>query len=50
MFGGAVIVDTERRFLEGSAPGGGLMMAMAVVAAAVNLACLHLLKRLGIRT
>jgi cobalt-zinc-cadmium efflux system protein len=46
LFGGAVIVDTVRRFLEGSAPGGGLMMAMAVVAAAVNLACLHLLKRL----
>jgi len=46
LFAGAVIVDAVRRFLEGSAPGGGLMMTMAVVAAAVNIACFQLLRRL----
>lgn len=46
IFAGGVILDAVRRFVEGSDPAGGLMMAMAVVAGAVNLWCLYLLKRL----
>lgn len=46
VFAGGVILDAVRRFVEGSAPVGGLMMAMAVAAGAVNLWCFYLLKRL----
>lgn len=43
---GGVIADAIRRFVEGSEPGGIIMMAMAAVAAMVNLACLRLLQKL----
>ncbi|MGJ8537933.1 MAG: cation diffusion facilitator family transporter [Parasphingopyxis sp.] len=46
LFAAGVIVDAGRRFLEGSEPGGITMMAMAAVAAVVNLLSLYLLKRL----
>jgi cobalt-zinc-cadmium efflux system protein len=46
IFAAGVILDAVRRFIEGSDPVGGLMMTMAVVAGAVNLLCLYLLKRL----
>lgn len=46
LFAGGVIFDAGRRFLEGSEPGGMTMMAMAAVAAVVNLLSLYLLKRL----
>lgn len=46
IFAGGVIADAVRRYIEGSEPGGILMMAMALVAGAINLWCLHLLKRL----
>jgi cobalt-zinc-cadmium efflux system protein len=42
VFAGGVILDAVRRFVEGSAPVGGLMMTMAVAAGAVNLWCLYL--------
>ena len=40
-----VIADAVRRFLEGSEPGGFMMLAMAAVAAVVNLICLRMLQR-----
>lgn len=43
---GGVIVDAIRRFVEGSEPTGIMMMAMATVAAVVNLICLRLLQKL----
>ena len=43
---GGVIADAIRRFVEGSEPGGIMMMAMAAVAAMVNLVCLRLLQKL----
>ena len=46
VLGGGVIADAIRRFVEGSEPGGIMMMAMAAVAAVVNLACLRLLQKL----
>ena len=46
IFAGGVVADAIRRFIEGSEPGGMTMMAMAVVAAGVNLLSLHLLKKL----
>lgn len=46
IFAGGVIADAVRRYIEGSEPGGIMMMAMALVAGAINLWCLHLLKRL----
>ena len=46
VFAGGVILDAIRRFMEGSDPIGGVMMVMALVAGAVNLWCLYLLKRL----
>lgn len=46
VFAGGVVLDAVRRFVEGSDPVGGLMIVMAVVAGAVNLWCLYLLKRL----
>jgi len=41
-----VIIDAARRFFSGSEPIGSTMMAMAVVAAIVNMVSLLLLKRL----
>lgn len=46
VFAGGVIADAVRRFVEGSEPGGIMMMAMAVVAAVVNLICLRLLRKM----
>lgn len=46
VFAGGVIADAIRRFLEGSEPGGIMMMAMAAVAAVVNLVCLRLLQNM----
>lgn len=46
IFAGGVILDAVRRFIEGSEPAGILMMAMAAVAAVVNLLSLYLLKKL----
>ena len=45
VFAAGVIADAVRRFLEGSDPGGFLMLAMAAVAAVVNLICLQMLQR-----
>ena len=45
VFSAGVIFDAYRRFVEGSDPGGMLMMAMAVVAGLVNLYCLRLLQK-----
>ena len=45
IFSAGVIFDTYRRFVEGSDPGGMLMMAMAFVAGLVNLYCLRLLQK-----
>lgn len=45
IFGVGVIADAVRRFLEGSDPGGVMMLAMAAVAAVVNLICLQLLQK-----
>ncbi|MGB7404949.1 MAG: cation diffusion facilitator family transporter [Pacificimonas sp.] len=46
VFAGGVILDAVRRFLEGSDPGGIMMMAMAAVAGVVNLICLRLLQKM----
>lgn len=46
VFAVGVLFDAGRRFIEGSAPGGVLMMVMALVAAVVNVLSLALLKRL----
>lgn len=46
LFAVGVLADAVRRFLEGSEPGGLLMIAMAAVAAVVNLVSLQLLRRL----
>lgn len=46
IFAGGVIADAIRRYVEGSEPGGIMMMVMALVAGAINLWCLYLLKRL----
>ncbi|MAB46635.1 MAG: RND transporter [Sphingomonadaceae bacterium] len=45
IFSAGVIFDAYRRFVEGSDPGGMLMMAMAFVAGLVNLYCLRLLQK-----
>jgi cobalt-zinc-cadmium efflux system protein len=45
VFAGAVILDVGRRWLLGAEPLGVTMMAMALVAAAVNLLCLVLIRR-----
>jgi cation diffusion facilitator family transporter len=47
IFAGGVIADAVRRFVEGSEPGGIMMMAMAAVAAIVNLICLRLLNKMS---
>jgi cobalt-zinc-cadmium efflux system protein len=44
IFAGGVVADAVRRFVEGSDPGGILMIAMATVAGGVNLYCLRLLQ------
>jgi cation diffusion facilitator family transporter len=49
IFAGGLIVDAVRRFIEGSGPGGTTMIAMATVAAGVNLLSLYLLKKLKIK-
>ncbi len=46
IFSAGVIFDAYRRFVEGSDPGGILMMAMAFVAGLVNLYCLRLLQKM----
>ena len=46
IFAAGVLADAVNLFLHGSAPGGMLMIAMAIVAAAVNLWCLRLLNRI----
>lgn len=46
LFGAGVLIEAGRRYFIGSEPIGTTMMGMAVVAAAVNLICLILLKRL----
>lgn len=46
LFGVGMIADAVRRFVEGSEPGGVLMMAMAAIAAVVNLLSLRLLQKL----
>lgn len=46
IFSAGVIFDAYRRYVEGSDPGGMLMMAMAFVAGLVNLYCLRLLQKM----
>lgn len=46
LFAAGVLADAIRRYFTGSEPIGATMMIMAVVAAAVNLLSLYLLKRL----
>lgn len=46
LFAVGVVADAVQRFLNGSSPGGMLMIVMAVVAAVVNLWCLRLLNGL----
>ncbi|MCP9223868.1 cation diffusion facilitator family transporter [Erythrobacter sp. LQ02-29] len=46
VFAGGVIADAIRRFIEGSEPGGLMMMGMALLAGVINLWCLYLLKKL----
>ena len=45
IFAASVIADAVCRFVEGSEPGGFMMLAMAAVAAVVNLICLRMLQR-----
>ncbi len=45
VFAGGVVLDAIRRFLDGSEPVGVMMLAMAAVAAVVNLICLRLLQK-----
>ena len=47
VFAIGVVADAVRRYLVGSEPVGPIMMGAAVIAGAVNLLCLVLLKRLG---
>jgi cation diffusion facilitator family transporter len=46
LFAIGILFDAGRRFLEGSDPLGPVMIVMAVIAAAVNLACVLLLRRI----
>lgn len=43
-FAAGVLIDVARRFLAGAEPLGPAMMAMALVAAAVNYACVRILR------
>lgn len=46
VFAVGVVLDAIRRFTEGSAPGGLMMIAMAFAAAVVNLICLRMLQKI----
>lgn len=46
IFAVGVMADAVQRFLNGSSPGGALMIGMAIVAGGVNLWCLRLLNNL----
>ena len=46
LFAVGVMADAVQRYLNGSTPGGALMIGIAIVAAVVNLWCLHLLNKL----
>ena len=46
IFAAGVMADAVQRYLNGSTPGGALMIGMAIVAAVVNLWCLRLLNKL----
>ncbi len=46
VFALGVLGDTARRFFSGSEPVGSIMMAMALIAAGINLVCVWLLGRL----
>lgn len=46
LFAFGILFDAGRRFLEGSDPLGPIMIVMAVIAAAVNLVCVILLRRI----
>ena len=46
VFAVAILIDAWRRYAGGSEPLGALMIAMSLIAAAVNLACIWLLGRL----
>lgn len=46
LFAVMVLLDAGRRWIEGTEPVGWTMMALAALAAVVNLVCLFLLKRL----
>ena len=46
LFAVGVMADAVQRYLNGSSPGGALMIVMAIVAAIVNLWCLRLLNRI----
>lgn len=46
IFAVGVMADAVQRFLNGSDPGGALMIGMAIVAGGVNLWCLRLLNKL----
>ena len=46
IFAVGVVLDAVRRFTEGSEPGGLMMIAMAFVAAIVNLICLRMLQKI----
>ncbi len=45
IFAVGVLLDAGRRFLVGTEPIGPTMMGLAVVAAVVNLICLHMIRR-----
>lgn len=47
IFAVGVMADAVQRYLNGSTPGGALMIGMAIVAAVVNLWCLRLLNKLN---
>lgn len=46
IFGIGIIADAIRRFVEGSEPGGWLMMGMAAVAGVVNLISLRMMQKM----
>lgn len=45
IFAGGVLLDAGRRLLTGTEPLGPTMMGLAIVAAVINLICLHLIRR-----
>lgn len=45
IFAGGVLIDAARRWLVGTEPVGWTMMGLAVVATAINLVCLELIRR-----